>query len=158
MGDQGLLRGLVADLLDRAGQLADPAFKCRLMRGQRGRQTLGIISEYPRDLGQAQAKRAQGVTISAVRVISSGRRRAIRPRCDQGLSGRVAHRAANAFAETPSLGAAAERVRNLAEELTNHLWFADRCPYRGGPGGRVKRAFERVARRQIRVQNRGLMH
>jgi len=46
-------------------------------------QALRIISEHPRDLGQAQSKRAQ-VTISAARVISSDRRPANRPRCGRG--------------------------------------------------------------------------
>jgi hypothetical protein len=43
----------VTDLLDRAGQLADPAFECRLVRGQRRLQALRIISEHPRYLGEA---------------------------------------------------------------------------------------------------------
>jgi hypothetical protein len=50
----------LADLLNRAGQRADPPFECRLMRGQGRLQALRIISEHPRDLGQAQSKCAQG--------------------------------------------------------------------------------------------------
>ena len=57
----------VTDLLDRAGELADPHLQRCLVRGQGRLQALRIVSEHPRDLGEAQSERAQGDDLGGAR-------------------------------------------------------------------------------------------
>ncbi len=80
-------------LLDHADNLAQPALKHRLMRGQSRLQALGIALQHPRHLGEVEAQGAQGRRSRRRGSSRRDHRPAIRPRCGSGRSGRAAHRA-----------------------------------------------------------------
>ena len=109
-----------ADLLHGVGELADPAFECCLVRGQSRLKALGVASQHPRHLAEAEAERAQGHDLGGAGHLVG---------TVGAPSGRGADRGdqATLLVEPQGLGgnaeplAASEGFRNWAEELTNHL-------------------------------------
>ena len=127
-----------ADLLDGVGELADPAFERRLVRGQRRLKSLRIAAQHPRHLGEAEAERAQGDDLGGAGHLvgtvgaPSGRGADRRDEAallvePQGLGGDA--EPPGGFGRVQELGGRGSRITSL---------LADRDPYRGGRRGRVK--------------------